>query len=603
MGSPALAGQVRVTLLDIYCRQSAEESARAIAATNPDMVGLSVYLWNREQSISVARMLRNNADRLILFCGGPEATADPANLLGEAPFDFLIAGEGEAPLLRIVSLLLEGKDFSGTPGLVQLQDGTCLFTPAQPVKDLDSIPSPFLTGILPPSGYQGFLWQLSRGCCFECDFCFDAKQQLGVRRFGMERIAAELSWFADQGIAQVFVLDSTFNQDKKRAAAILRLIGKNAPDIHFHFEVRSEFIDREQAALFAAITCSLQIGLQSSHPDVLQSVNRSFNKHDFIYRIGLLNEAGAIFGFDLIYGLPGDTLAGFRESLEFALSLYPNHLDIFPLAILPGTRLASKSALLGLDSLQQPPYTLLASPSFPAIDMAAARKLATACDIFYSRGKAVAWFAAVTAALGISACSLLEKFSDYFSVSDQAAGGEEQLSDQEIWKMQRDFLQGLFKTGKAKHLLTLALDLVDYNYRYAEALMAVPPAPPTDQELQQLILTELPLSLAESARLATFTYEILEVLETGVPDLQDFARHYAPAGSFAVIYPSHGEVFTESLIEPYYRLLELLDGKTPAGQLAAGLNIPADEALSFLEFAVAEGIATVPADAVTEAQE
>jgi hypothetical protein len=232
--------------------------------------------------------------------------------------------------------------------------------------------------------------------------------------------------------------------------------------------------------------------------------------------------------------------------------------------------------------------------------MAAARKLATACDVFYSRGKAVAWFAGITTALSISACSLLDEFSSCLSSRCSAELSEEQLSDQDIWKMQRDFLQQLFLASKAKQLLALALDLVDYNYHYAGALMAVPPVPPPEQKLQQLRLIGLQLNLAPSARLATFSYEILEILETGLPDLRKFARRFAPTGSFAVIYPSHGEVFTESLIEPYYRLLELLDGKTPAGQLAGRLNIPADEALSFLEFAVAEGIATLPADAVTE---
>ena len=338
--SPDLKGRIAVTLIDLYSHQSPEESALAIAATNPDVTGFSVYVWNREQSIAIARQLRDRTENLILFCGGPEATASPVSLLDEAPFDFLISGEGEIPLLNITRLLLDGRDFSGTPGCGLIKDGRYLFTPGEAIKDLDIIPSPFLSGLLQPAEYQGFLWQLSRGCFFDCDFCFDAKETRGVRRFGMERIADELSWFVHNGVAQIFVLDSTFNQDKERAGAILSLIAREAPHIHFHFEVRSEFIDKKQARLFSAITCSLQIGLQSCRPDILKNVNRSFSKADFIRRITLLNEAGAIFGFDLIYGLPGDTLEGFRESLEFALSLYPNHLDIFPLALLPGTRLA-----------------------------------------------------------------------------------------------------------------------------------------------------------------------------------------------------------------------------------------------------------------------
>ena len=76
--------------------------------------------------------------------------------------------------------------------------------------------------------------------------------------------------------------------------------------------MRSEFIDAEMARLFARLNCSLQIGLQSADPRVHKEVRRIFSPSDFMAKVALLNEAGAIFGFDLIYGLPGDTLRGFR---------------------------------------------------------------------------------------------------------------------------------------------------------------------------------------------------------------------------------------------------------------------------------------------------
>jgi Coproporphyrinogen III oxidase and related Fe-S oxidoreductases len=115
-----------------------------------------------------------------------------------------------------------------------------------------------------------------------------------VRRFSLERIEAELKLFVRRGVTQVFVLDSTFNQDIKRAKTILKMIRRIAPDIHFHFEVRSEFIDPEMAQLFADIVCSLQIGLQSADPDVLKQVGRNFRRDDFSRKISLLNESGAV---------------------------------------------------------------------------------------------------------------------------------------------------------------------------------------------------------------------------------------------------------------------------------------------------------------------
>jgi len=116
-----------------------------------------------------------------------------------------------------------------------------------------------------------------------------------------------------------------------------------------------------------------------------------------------------------------------------------------------------------------------------------------------------------------------------------------------------------------------------------------------DDDLLQLDLLDLPLKRATSLTLLPFHYEVLDILDSGEPDLVWIAKHLKQTGSWAAIYPAHGEVCTESLIKPYYRLLEELDGKRKAGLLAAKLRVPADEALEFLQVAMAEGMVTVAA--------
>ncbi len=405
-----LAERISVALCDFFVGDDIDASLSAILAENPDVVGISVYLWNRSMACELAALLRRANPRLVIFAGGPEATADPDGLLAAAPLDFLILGDGEVPFVEAMAALHSGKGTDGVKGTAFLQAGVFTSSRCKPVEILDTIPSPYLTGIIDPAAGGGVLWQISRGCDFGCDFCFDAQGVKGVRRFSMARVREELDCFVKKQAVQVFVIDSTFNQDMKRAKEILRLIERRAPHIHFHFEVRSEFIDSEMAQLFARINCSLQVGMQSAHPQVHKMVRRVFNAADFSRRIALLNEAGAIFGFDLIYGLPGDTLEGFSASIDFALRLYPNHLDIFPLAVLPGTALAARAETLGLSYLKEPPYTLQSSPGFPAAAMQEAAGLAVACDIFYSRGKAVAWFNSLLTPLGLSPSSFLREF-------------------------------------------------------------------------------------------------------------------------------------------------------------------------------------------------
>ncbi len=580
-----LKDAIRVEIAEFFLEDAPAVCAERILASAPDLVAFSVYVWSREHTLAVAAELSRRAPLATLCAGGAEPTANPAGLLDSGLFRFVIRGEGEGPFAEAVRLATLGLQPVGVPGVAL--PGEPLGALPAPV-DLACVPSPYLSGQLDPAVAGGALWQLSRGCDFACAFCFDHKGSGGVRRFGMERIEQELRLFARLGVPQVFVLDSTFNKVPQRAKDILRLIGKLAPQVHFHFEVRSEFIDAEMAELFASITCSLQIGLQSSDPGVLRGVGRGFDAGDFARRVSLLNQTGAIFGFDLIYGLPGDTLPLFRASLDFALSLYPNHLDIFPLAVLPGTKLYGKAAALGLKHLDAPPYTLVSTPDFAPKALEEARQLATACDVFYSRGKAVAWFNAVVAALKLAPSAFLADF--YRFLGGKGVGGEQEIAEAEIWGLQREFLGEIFQGRKKQRLLPLALDLADYHHHYAGALLAAPPVPPSERELKKIDLLARPLALASSAALVRFSYEILDILEAGDLELPEFASCFKQVASWAVIYPAEGEVRTESLSKPYFELLQRLDGKRAAKALCKELSLPVAEARPFLEFAAAEGI-------------
>ncbi|MBT1073326.1 B12-binding domain-containing radical SAM protein [Pelotalea chapellei] len=574
---------------DFYLSDPTETCAAELEALQPDAISFSIYVWNRSKTREIAALLKKRLPKTIIFAGGPETTADPEGVLAEICFDFLIIGEGEIAFKEVCTRLASSADLNGIAGVLTRTTPPHEKNTTPLLQDLDAIPSPWLTGVLDSRSYRGILWQLSRGCGFTCDFCFDSRGIHGVRRFSLDRIKEELRLFASTEVSQVFVLDSTFNMDIKRAKEILRLIKKFARGIHFHFEIRSEFIDREMARLFADITCSLQIGLQSSNAQVMKNVGRVFNREDFTAKVDILNQVGAVFGFDLMYGLPGDTLSGFTVSLDYALSLYPNHLDIFPLAILPGTALAARSGELGLHYLAHPPYTLISSPTFDELQMEHAHRLAQACSIFYTRGKSVAWFNSLIVALNTKPSIFLTQFDEW--IRKKAADiTEAELSDEEIWHLQRDFISQLLTPKKLKRLLPLVLDLVDYHFYYAAAMQASLPSPLNEQELQQLQVLDLTCQLASSTRMASFNYEILDILEAGEPIIRTFIEHHQKHGSHAVIYPTHDGIATESLIEPYYRLLEHLDPKTPCRQIAAQLNIPKDEAASFLEFALAEGI-------------
>ena len=455
----ALGERITAMVLDAFVAEPPAACAARILALAPAAVGFSMYVWNRTQTLAIAALLKAAQPGLILFAGGPEATADRSAVQADPAMDFVLPGEGEALIVEAVQRLLDG----ATPEAISA------WAQPAPVQDLAALPSPYLDGTLRPADYGGALWELSRGCPFTCDFCFEARGTAGTRRIPLARVEAELELFEAAGIHEVFVLDPTFNYHKVQAKQVLRLIAAKAPGIHFFFEVRSEFLDGEMAGLFAAIHCTLQIGLQSAHDDVLRNISRSFDAEDFEAKILLLHEAGVPYGFDLIYGLPGDSLEGFRQSVDFAMGLVPNHLDVFRLSVLPGTRLAETAAGLALAHEADNPYRVLASPTFSDRDMEQAGRIALGCDALYNQGRAVPWFGMLLEPLELPPSGVFQAFADWL---DSHPGSEP-------IEAHRTFFQSLFEARGEALLGALAADVIAC-FGCSSALMDAPDgeAPP-----------------------------------------------------------------------------------------------------------------------------
>jgi radical SAM superfamily enzyme YgiQ (UPF0313 family) len=331
---------------------------------------------------------------------------------------------------------------------------------------LPELSSVYLDGTLDVSEYGGALWELARGCPFKCSYCYESKGEKCVQYFSDERIEAELELFNKKNISQVFVLDPTYNANKQRALKILNLIAKKAPGMFFYFEARAEFIDKELALAFTKIPCALQIGLQSANPEVLKNVHRSLDKKKFEKNINYLNQVGAVFGFDLIYGLPGDTISGFKNSIDFALNLYPNNLETFCLSVLPGTVLFEDAKKFNMEYEQIPPYNVIKTPTYPQEEIERSRKISAACNIFYNQGRAVPWFISVAKFLHLRPSALIEEFAKWFgnNFSNKIEDFSQKCSSHvEVEKIQIQFLKSLLAAKQKNYAAQVVEDIVLIN--------------------------------------------------------------------------------------------------------------------------------------------
>jgi radical SAM superfamily enzyme YgiQ (UPF0313 family) len=477
---PELAGRVSARVLEGLSTDSPEALAELACAHEPDIVGLSLYSWNTALIVAAAALVKARFPGALIVAGGPEASAEPSRFVasggasggagaasggvtGRAASaarsshvaDIVVVGEGEEAMADIVRARLEG---TALPGPVV----------RAPLLDPAGLASPWLDGTLDPARFGGAAVELTRGCPYRCAFCFESKGQAALRRFPLETVAAELEAFEKAGVEEVFVLDPTFNADAKRMARAVRLFGEKGPSLRYFLELRAELLTAEQAKLLSSIDCSVQIGLQSADPAVLLGVDRKFDPDQFSRKLRFLDEEGIVYGLDLIYGLPGDSLAGFKRSLDYALGLGPNHLDVFRLAVLPGTALRDRAASLGLEYDPEAPHLVRSSPGFGAADLADAERLAVAADVMYNRGRAVMWFRPVAILAKARPSTLLARFADYLDGSRAPAPD---APHRVVEESQLGFLRAMFadKPPKAAGAAEAALDLVRVSGAWTRA--------------------------------------------------------------------------------------------------------------------------------------
>ena len=98
--------------------------------------------------------------------------------------------------------------------------------------------------------------------------------------------------------------------------------------------------DAVAAELAAAGVTRLSIGMQSAVPHVLSSLDRTHEPANVGTAVAAARRAGLAVSLDLIYGAPGESLADWRESLESAAALEPDHVSAYALIIEEGTKLA-----------------------------------------------------------------------------------------------------------------------------------------------------------------------------------------------------------------------------------------------------------------------
>jgi putative oxygen-independent coproporphyrinogen III oxidase len=180
-------------------------------------------------------------------------------------------------------------------------------------------------------------------CVHRCGYC-DFVTAVGRRdQHGsyvqalLAELALERELLAD-GLETVFLGGGTPTFTEPDALA--RLLAALPPSAELTVEANPETVTPELATLLREHGVNrISLGAQSFQPHLLAILERRAKPETVRRAFGLLREAGFDnVSLDLLYGIPGQSVADLEADLAAALALRPEHLSWYELEAKPGTR-------------------------------------------------------------------------------------------------------------------------------------------------------------------------------------------------------------------------------------------------------------------------
>lgn len=340
----------------------------------PLLVGFSTYIWSLHQVLAVSGALKAACPDTFILLGGPEVSHQADLLMKRNPWiDAIIRGEGETAFEELLLRLESGTGLSGIAGLSHRKNDEVVHEPDREfISDLDIIPSPFQLGLYGRG--NGFTYyEASRGCPYRCTYCLSSIAG-PWRSFSLDRVFSDLDWFMNSDYRQVRFADRTFNQDSRRAAAIIKyILDRQKGNIQFHLELKADILNEEVLSLLSQAPADLfhlEIGVQTTNIETLRAVSRAPDVEHLSYSIRELRaRTKCHIHLDLLAGLPGETYPLFLCSLDEAVSWKPDTIQVGWVKVLRGTALEQNVASGELFCAPCPPYAVVKTKWLSAEEM------------------------------------------------------------------------------------------------------------------------------------------------------------------------------------------------------------------------------------------
>lgn len=182
--------------------------------------------------------------------------------------------------------------------------------------------------------------------CFYCDFAAVSGQNRLAGRY-LAALEKEAALMPRREPSTLYVGGGTPSElTAREIETLFEAVARAYPSSRFvegTFEGNPESLDEAKLdALKDAPVTRVSIGLQTADDALLASIGRRHGRADFERAFRAARARGFAISVDLMYGLPGQTLESCVDTIDYVLSLQPDHVSLYGLQVEDRTLFAKR---------------------------------------------------------------------------------------------------------------------------------------------------------------------------------------------------------------------------------------------------------------------
>jgi radical SAM superfamily enzyme YgiQ (UPF0313 family) len=329
----------------------------------PRVLGISGTTHTRFEAFDIATRAKQFNQDIITVYGGVHATFTPIDTLAHVgAIDFMIRGEGEYAMARLVKAIDRGSSINAIPGVVfRDHDDIIDNSPVVRINNLDALPRPAyhllkMTEYEMPMEFtdrRSISLITSRGCTAKCNFCSASRMFTHHVTFhSASRIIGEIEHlFNTYHFNGIKFFDSTLTIERSHIVGLCDEIIGHGLIFPWECEIRVGTVDESLLALMRRAGCYyVNFGIESASQKVLNAIGKGFTVPQAVDLLKLCHDHGMKTKVFFSFGHIGETQADVETTFAF-INEHASLMDVVAsgagVRIYPGTRLEQQARACG----------------------------------------------------------------------------------------------------------------------------------------------------------------------------------------------------------------------------------------------------------------